>query len=345
LRSQNISVFFVRRQQANGHLPSTNIPIVSKFWSDQLWQHIKKQTAKLHYDWAIAEHCYAASYIADLTTRKILTEHNVEYRLLEQLARYNGDLELTFSLTGKPGEIFRNASQTVVPFRSFERDTWTRMDMCVAVSCEEREIMAEVVDEDVPRLHVAPNCAGIRGPRRPPGQPNIIFLGTLNYLPNVDAVVHFIQDILPSVRRRHPGVQVIIAGREPQPQLVRFCRKERVDLIANPRGLARAITTNSVMVCPLRFGAGTRIKILDAMGAGIAVVSTALAAEGLGATSKQDLIIANEAEDFASAISELLDSASLRDSITAGGLRFIDRHQLRWSAVFTELEKRLRMEL
>jgi glycosyltransferase involved in cell wall biosynthesis len=81
------------------------------------------------------------------------------------------------------------------------------------------------------------------------------------------------------------------------------------------------------------------------MGAGIAVVSTALAAEGLGATSKQDLIIANEAEDFASAISELLDSASLRDSITAGGLRFIDRHQLRWSAVFTELEKRLRMEL
>ncbi len=345
LRSQNISVFSTRRlQQTNGHLPSTTIPSISRFWSDQLFQHITMRAAKLHFDWAIAEHCYAAGYITHLTTRKMLTEHNVEYRIFEQLARYNGDLELTFALTGKPGEIFRNASQTVVPFRSFERDIWTRMDMCVAVSCAEREIMAEVVDDDVPRLHVAPNCASIRRPRRPPRQPNIVFLGTLNYLPNVDAVVHFIQDILPAVRRRHPNIQVIIAGRDPQPQLVRFCRKERVELIANPRGLARTITTNSVMVCPLRFGAGTRIKILDAMGAGIAVVSTALAAEGLGATSKQEIIIANEAEDFARAVSELLDSASLRDSITTAGLEFIDRQQLRWPVVFAELENRLRVE-
>src|SRR5205814_445651 len=140
---------------------------------------------------------------------------------------------------------------------------------------------------------------------------------------NVDAVVQLIDGIFPIIRQRHPDVKVIVAGRDPEPQLVRFCNDAKIQIVPNPVSFETLISSNSVMVCPLRFGAGTKIKILDALAAGTPIVASNSAVEGLGVTSGKEVLLGSSPETFGQAISELLSSQSLRMSLVRAGQEFL----------------------
>jgi glycosyltransferase involved in cell wall biosynthesis len=312
--------------------------VAQAWWSDELRERVAALAAEHEYDWALAEHCFAAPYVEDLAVPELLTGHNVEYRVLEQIAAHEGDLAAALSLSGRPGRFYRFAARQLPLMRRFEEERWRRADRCVVVSDVERRIVTGARGDD--RVHVIPNCpepdAG--GASLRAGPPGIAMVGALDYFPNVDALVHLVERVLPLVRRRRPDVDVVVAGRDPTPSLVTYCLRAGLRVVPNPATTWDVLTSGSVAACPLRFGAGTRIKVLDAMAAGVPVVASTRAVEGLRVAAGREVVVADAPHEFAAALDELLSSESSRLAQARAGREFLDAAGLRWSTAFAGLE-------
>jgi glycosyltransferase involved in cell wall biosynthesis len=156
----------------------------------------------------------------------------------------------------------------------------------------------------------------------------LLFIGTLNYPPNEDAVGHFCSDILPLIRRKflHP-VRIRIVGAVPSPGIVLLSRRyPDVEVVANVPDLAPYYAEADVVIVPLRAGSGTRIKILEAFSFGRPVVSTTIGAEGLALKNREQLLIADEPEAFAGACVELLEDPALCARITKSAQTWLLAH-------------------
>jgi glycosyltransferase involved in cell wall biosynthesis len=145
-------------------------------------------------------------------------------------------------------------------------------------------------------------------------QRQLLFLGSLDYLPNEDAVLYFCNQILPLLRRSEPvGLRVV--GTRPTDQ-VRACGTLPGTVIVGPvRDVGEEYARARAMVVPLRAGSGTRIKILEAFSYGVPVVSTPAGAEGLDVEDGTHLLIAGTPEEFAAACLRLLDDDALADRL------------------------------
>ena len=160
----------------------------------------------------------------------------------------------------------------------------------------------------------------------------IVFTGSMDWLPNEDAMRYFCHQVLPHVRADEPGVRLSIVGRAPTPavQASRGGRRRR----HRPRGRCAAVPDEAaVYVVPLRIGGGTRLKIFEAMAMGKAVVSTTVGAEGLRLTDGDHLLIADDPRSFARAVVQLIrdrvDSRALggRAQPGARAIRLVGRRE------------------
>src|SRR5690349_14724370 len=158
-------------------------------------------------------------------------------------------------------------------------------------------------------------------PRAGAAEPDrIAFEGNLAYEPNADAAVRLCRDVLPLVRRSHPGARVVLIGRDPSPE-VRALASEHVEVTGTVDDVREHLLRASVFACPMRLGAGIKNKILQAWALGIPVVASTAALGGLDAVDGEHALVADEDEDFAKRIAQLLDSAELRSKLGASGRR------------------------
>jgi glycosyltransferase involved in cell wall biosynthesis len=152
---------------------------------------------------------------------------------------------------------------------------------------------------------VAPN--GVDAAALTPSPPGdaALFVGMLSYGPNRDAMTWFARDVLP--RLGAAGPEVLVAGRDPGPELQALAEGvPRLRLLGFVPDLTPLYARAGVFVNPMRGGGGTRLKMLEAMAAGKAVVSTAIGAEGLALTPGRDVVLADTAAEFADAVRALL---------------------------------------
>jgi polysaccharide biosynthesis protein PslH len=187
--------------------------------------------------------------------------------------------------------------------RRFERALARRADAVVAVSADEAEVVRGLAPAT--RVLVAPN--GVAATAMTPSPPGdaALFVGLLSYAPNRDAMTWFARDVLP--RLGAGGPEVLVAGRDPGPELESLARgAPRLHLLGFVPDLAPLYARAGVFVNPMRGGGGTRLKMLEAMAAGKAVVSTAIGAEGLALTPGRDVVVADTAAEFADAVRALL---------------------------------------
>lgn len=137
------------------------------------------------------------------------------------------------------------------------------------------------------------------------GRPKLLFVGALSYEPNDEAVTWFLRRVWP--RLRHvAGLEIDIVGAAPSPALRRLARRRGVRLHGFQPDLAPFYRRAALVVAPLRTGAGTRIKIVEAAMHGVPVVATRLAAEGLALRAGRHIWLADRPDDFARAIVEAL---------------------------------------
>lgn len=179
------------------------------------------------------------------------------------------------------------------------------------------------------RWTVVPNVV----PRPPPvaraPEPafTFLFVGSLDYSPNREAALFFTREILPILRRSAPApFRVVIAGRRPDAAMRRLAEIDGVEVVPDPPTIAPYYAAADVAIVPIRSGAGTRIKILEAFSFRVPVVSTMMGAEGLELAGGTDLLFGDSAEEFAAACLALMRDPASRERLAGRGLAvFEDR--------------------
>ncbi|KAA5534798.1 glycosyltransferase [Taibaiella lutea] len=164
----------------------------------------------------------------------------------------------------------------------------------------------------------------------------ILFTGNMDYAPNVDAVQYFVQDIFPLIRKEIPDVEFVIAGQRPVKKVLELAGNG-VTVTGFVKNLQDMYAKASIVVAPLRFGAGTQNKVLEAMAMGVPIVSHNIGFNGLNIQSGEGVILAPEKEQFADECVALLRSASKRETIGKAGKEII-RTRYDWDVVAKKLE-------
>jgi polysaccharide biosynthesis protein PslH len=170
----------------------------------------------------------------------------------------------------------------------------------------------------------------------------LAFVGSMDWDPNEDGVVWFLESIYPFIRQAVPNASLVVVGRNPSSRLLALARKSRsVEITGWVSDVRPFLSQAEVVVVPLRIGGGTRIKIPEAMAMAKAVVSTPIGAEGLPFQDNQQIRIAEHARDFADDVVELLENARLRNEMQNAARREVTENY-GWEAVVDKVEDILR---
>jgi glycosyltransferase involved in cell wall biosynthesis len=187
----------------------------------------------------------------------------------------------------------------------YERSACQRFDLVVAVSAADEQQMRD----EYGLKHAAAVPTGVDidyfnpSGTITPDKHNIVFTGSMDWLPNEDAMQYFIREVLPLVRKEIPDVTLTVVGRNPYVSLVELSKSDKSIVVTGRVDDVRPyIEKAAVYVVPIRIGGGTRLKIYEAMSMGKPVVSTTVGAEGLPVTNNEELVLADYASDFAAAL-------------------------------------------
>ncbi len=189
-------------------------------------------------------------------------------------------------------------------FERFERRAFATVNRVVAVSGADAQLIrdrfggqnVDVVDNGIDRRY-------FEAVQPDPDLRTILFLGSLDWRPNLDAVGLLLDRIFPAVRAAEPAARLRLVGRRPPPGLVRKVQNVTgVELHADVPDVRPFLATSGVMVVPLRIGGGSRLKILEAMAAGLPVISTHVGAEGLELVTGDQYVAADEPGQIADAL-------------------------------------------
>ncbi len=146
---------------------------------------------------------------------------------------------------------------------------------------------------------------------------NILFVGNLSMPANIDAILYFVQEIWDKILIKNPDCNFIIAGRNPTDEILPLANQKGIKLYANVPDLKPIYQTTTVAIAPIRFGAGTKIKVIEAFGFGVPVVSTSMGAEGLLVQHEKHLLIADSPDDFAESCVRLLNESETRQKLSS----------------------------
>jgi polysaccharide biosynthesis protein PslH len=227
-----------------------------------------------------------------------------------------------------------------------ERDLLGRADHVLAVSDHDRDQFLKYLPPE--KVSVIPTGADVDAELYNPElqKPNsLLFVGSMDWLPNEDAMLHFVKEIFPLVRKSIPEATLSIVGRKPSKTILSLAANEPgIEVTGRVDKVEPYLRDASVYVVPLRVGGGTRIKIFEAMAAGKTIVSTTIGAEGLDVTNGQNIVIADAAQDFANSVISLLRDSNARERIGFNAREHVQKFYS-WKAVTKVLDDALNRSL
>ncbi|MBW4460010.1 MAG: glycosyltransferase [Nodosilinea sp. WJT8-NPBG4] len=211
----------------------------------------------------------------------------------------------------------------------FERDNLAHFDGIIAVSELDKSIFVSEYGFEPERVLVVNNSVDTQYfsfmDRWPTEQPNITFVGSLTYPPNRQAALRLIQKIMPLVRQQQPNVRLWIVGQAPGEDLLSYNDGEHVFVTGKVEDVRPYLAQSTAMCAPLSSGSGTKYKILEALSAGVPVVCSSLALEGLNLTPNEHLLSADEDQEVASAILKLIADPVFGARLAWQGRNLIDQ--------------------
>src|SRR5438093_4358647 len=205
-------------------------------------------------------------------------------------------------------------------FQALERELARNVDL--VLTCSERDAGA-FRDMGARRVRVVPNAIPPLEAPLVAQRHDVVFVGSLDWRPNADAAVLLAKEIWPRCRALLPGARLVIVGRNP-PLNVQALASHDVAIEGSVPSVRPYLDRAFATAIPLRAGSGTRIKILEAWAAGVPVIASRIAAEGLPCSDGKDLILAEEPSDFARALVRLWRDRQLADELVREGLRTVE---------------------
>ena len=295
---------------------------VSKFTHPAVQATVARWLSSGRFDVAVCDFLSASSnFPARLPMPCVLFQHNVESSLWQRMAAMESNPVKKLSFAIESAKMTR-----------YERATLGRFHHIIAVSEHDRQQMLKMhpgcqitvvpTGVDTQKFNVAP--ASSTGP------PRVVFTGSMDWEPNIDAVDYFCSQIWPVIRKEFPDAIFQIVGRNPPPKVQRLA-SESVQVTGTVPSVAEYLEKASVVVVPLRIGGGTRLKIFEAMAMGKTVVSTSIGAEGLEVQSGRDLLLADSTCSFADAVLLILRDAAIRRRLEQAAVQLAAQYD--WSRV------------
>jgi glycosyltransferase involved in cell wall biosynthesis len=299
-------------------------PLVDRF--SGFADHISKLLTGEQYEIAVIEHFWCAPYVAQVrphTKSVILDLHNIESVWHSRLAASEN--------AARSWALGRFATASV----ALERRLLPKFDLILATSDSDAELARQLAPGT--NVSVYPNALPETAQPRRLEQQAIVFSGNLEYPPNISAVRFFRENIWPILEARWPELKWRILGKNPGAVRHIVAGHPRIELTGFVEDAVTVLAECQVAVIPVLAGSGTRVKILEAWAAGTPVVSTTLGAEGLDCSHEAQLLIADEPQRFADAVTRLLASPLDRVRIgSAGRLLFEERYT--WPAAWKTLD-------
>ena len=176
----------------------------------------------------------------------------------------------------------------------------------------------EIIPNGVDITHYQPDFAA-------EAPAHLIYIGSMDWYPNEDAVAFFADEVLPRIQETVPDVAFSIVGGNPSARVQKLAERERVVVTGRVPEIKPYFAEATVFVVPLRIGSGTRLKILEALAMGKAIVSTTVGAEGLDLRDGEEILIADEPTAFADAVIRLLMDSELRRRVGENGRARVER--------------------
>ena len=165
---------------------------------------------------------------------------------------------------------------------------------------------------------------------------SLVFCGSMDWLPNEDAMFFFVKDILPMVKEKIPGITLTIVGRNPSPNLEKMLTNyNNIELTGWVDDIRPYIAKGALYIVPIRIGGGTRMKIYEAMAMGKPIISTAIGAEGLPVINGENIVIEDNPIRFGEKIVELLENKQKREEIGSAAFDFVCKN-FTWQKVSEE---------
>jgi len=265
----------------------------------------------------------------------VFDDHNCEYVLQKRVFQTDARTPLRW----------HGAAYSFVQWQrleAYERQACRRADLVVTVSDADSQALQVLVPELAPLvipngIHVSTYSPGLQ-PAAGMGQHALVFTGKMDFRPNVDAMLWFAEQVLPLILEEYPAAHLWIVGQRPHRRLESLRNNPAVTVTGWVEDTRPFIAGASVYVAPLRMGGGTRLKLLEAMAMGRAVVATRLGAEGFPVVDEVELLLADTPQDFARAVVSLLRDPTRRAGIAERALRFVEQ-QYDWEVLIPCLEQ------
>jgi sugar transferase (PEP-CTERM/EpsH1 system associated) len=287
-----------------GNLASPLPYALSKYRNAEMSATIDRTVAQDGTDLLICDFLAPAVNLSEMQgCRTVLFQHNVEAMIWKRHYQLQ-----TNQL--KKAYLFDQYRK----MRRFERTACGRFDHVVAVSADDGATMKQEYGisnvDDVPTGvdtgYFSPSGAAAKRPNR------LVFTGSMDWLPNEDAILWFVEKVLPLVRLKVPGAELTVVGRNPTPRLVELANRDSlIDITGRVDDVRPYMDEAAAYVVPIRIGGGTRLKIYEAMAMEQPIVSTTVGAEGLPVRDGEHLLIADSPDSFAESVVRVLTDCDL----------------------------------
>lgn len=265
----------------------------------------------------------------------VFDDHNAEY-VLQRTA---------FESDARHPKRWHGALYSLIQWKKlerYERAICQRADRVVvcsnadaqALSTLHPKLQTRVIPNGVDTQHFVPSdtvCA------KPDAELAMVFVGKMDFRPNIDAMTWFVTEILPRIRAEIPLAHIIIVGQKPAPRIQALAQNAGVEITGWVEDTRPFVADAAVYVVPLRMGSGTRLKVLEAMAMGKAIVSTTRGAEGIEYTRHHHLVIADTPEAFARAVIELLHNPARRRELGRNARALVEA-RYDWRAIIPQFQ-------
>jgi glycosyltransferase involved in cell wall biosynthesis len=258
-------------------------------------------------------------------TKIVFDDHNAEYEL--QRRAYLADRAIPRRWLAA----FYSWAQAS-RLRAYERQVCNGVEHVVAVSDHDRRLLLELgLNTPVSVIPNSIDTSEYMAEEQPARQYDydLLFVGKMDYRPNVDAVLWFAEEVWPRLKAHRPEITWAIAGKNPHPRLAFLRNLEGITITGRVEAVQPYLHGSRICLMPFRVGSGTRLKLIEAMASGRAVVSTTVGAEGFDLRPGEHLLVADEPASFAEAILALLADAQRRQELGASAQEFARQYDWR----------------
>jgi glycosyltransferase involved in cell wall biosynthesis len=300
---------------------------VSKFTAPKVRQIVRRELESGSFDVAVCDFlAVSLNFPKQLSTPTVLFQHNVEASIWRRQAEHEKHWlkKLVFAMEA-------------AKMLQYEVTSIKRFHHVIAVSDVDRKLMSGVDPENI---SVVPTGVDLQQFRPQENSSvagrEVLFLGSMDWEANVDAVIYFCEKIWPQVLSNIPEAKFRIVGRNPHPSVLKLANNS-VEVTGRVPSVVEHLNRATVVVVPLRIGGGTRLKIYEAMAMGKATVSTPVGAEGLDVHDGQDIILSERPDDFADQIIRLLGDEPARERLGKAAMQTANKYD--WSTVADRFEK------